>query len=479
MDVLTLETPSLGDRSYLVTDGTVAVVVDPQRDTDRVTALAAERGLSITHVLETHIHNDYVTGGLALAREVGADYCVNAEDDVAYERTAVRDGDVLRAGGLVVRVLATPGHTFTHLSYAVSPADEADPDGEDGARTVVFTGGSLLYGSTGRPDLLGPEHAEALARHQHASAHRLVDELPDETEIFPTHGFGSFCAATPTSGDSATIGSQRTDNPALTQGVDEWVEATLAALTAHPAYYAHMGPANAAGPGPVDLSAPAPADPTELRRRIEAGEWVVDLRERTAYAAGHVRGTFNFGQDGSFITYLGWLLPWGTPVTLLAADAAGVEEAQRDLARIGIDRPAAAATGTAEAWAGGEELAGYPRETFAGLAARRADGDGPFVLDVRRDDERADGYVAGSRHVPLHSLLDRMAEVPTDEPVWVHCAAGYRASIAAAVLDRAGRDVVLIDDSYDNAATAGLDIEPGDTADHTTDDTDTKGTTTA
>ena len=456
-DVLTIETPSLGDRSYLVADGEVAVVVDPQRDTDRVTALATERGFRITHVLETHIHNDYVTGGYALAREVGAQYCVNAEDGVSFERAPVGDGDELRTGDLVVRVLATPGHTFTHLSYAVALASSSASDAE--RDTVVFAGGSLLYGSTGRPDLLGAEHAEALARHQHASAHRLVDELPDETAIYPTHGFGSFCAATPTSGDSATIGSQRTDNPALTQGVDEWVEATLAALTAHPAYYAHMGPANAAGPAPVDLSLPVTADAAELRRRVEAGEWVVDLRERTAYAAGHVRGTFNFGQDGSFITYLGWLIPWGTPVTLLASTPDDVEAAQRDLARIGIDRPAAAATGGVSDWAGGDQPASFDLVDFTDVAARRRDGQDPLVLDVRRDDERAGGYVAGSQHIPLHGLLDRLDEVPSDRPVWVHCASGYRASIAAGVLDRADRDVVLIDDSFTNAADAGLDID--------------------
>ena len=457
IDVVTIETPSLGDRSYLVTDGTVAVVVDPQRDTDRVTALASQRGLRITHVLETHIHNDYVTGGYALAREVGAQYCVNAEDEVTFERTPVRDGDEFRTGDLIVRVLATPGHTFTHVSYAVALASSSAGDAEQD--TVVFTGGSLLYGSTGRPDLLGAEHAEALARRQHASAHRLVEQLSDETAIYPTHGFGSFCAATPTSGDSATIGSQRTDNPALTQGVDEWVEATLAALTEHPAYYAHMGPANAAGPAPVDLSHPVPVDAADLRRRVEAGEWVVDLRERTAYAAAHVRGTVNFGQDGSFITYLGWLIPWETPVTLLAGTAEDVEQAQRDLARIGIDRPAGAATGTVEDWADGDQPASFDLVDFADLAARRRDGQDPLVLDVRRDDERAGGYVAGSQHIPLHGLLDRLDEVPSDKPVLVHCASGYRASIAAGVLDRAGVDVVLINDSFDNAATAGLDIE--------------------
>jgi glyoxylase-like metal-dependent hydrolase (beta-lactamase superfamily II) len=450
--VVTIDTPSLGDRSYVVTDGTVAVVVDPQRDHDRVLDVVHERGLTVTHVLETHIHNDYVTGGWALARATGAAYCVNADDEVSYERTPLRDGDVIVTGDLRVRVLATPGHTYTHLSYAVdSPGSDQPP--------VVFTGGSLLYGSTGRPDLLGPEHSEALARHQHASAQRLVAELPDDTPIFPTHGFGSFCSATPTSGDAATIGSQRVANPALTQGVDEWVERTLASLTAYPAYYVHMAPRNVAGPDAVDLSPPAPADPAELRRRIEAGEWVVDLRRRTAFAAGHLPGSFSFGADGSFITYLGWLIPWGTPVTLLAETPEGLLEAQRDLARIGIDRPAAAATGTAQDWAGGGTLDSLPVADFPALARERATGPGTHVLDVRRHDERALGHVAGSQHIPLHELLHRTAEVPGDAPVWVHCAAGYRASVAAALLRRAGKDVVLVDDDYEKAAVAGLAIE--------------------
>jgi glyoxylase-like metal-dependent hydrolase (beta-lactamase superfamily II) len=452
LDVVIIDTPSLGDRSYVVSDGTVAVVVDPQRDHDRVLDVVRERGLTITHVLETHIHNDYVTGGWALARATGAAYCVNADDEVSYQRTPVRDGDVILTGGLRVRVLATPGHTYTHLSYAVDSPGSDDPP-------VVFTGGSLLYGSTGRPDLLGREHAEPLARHQHASAHRLVAELPDDTPIYPTHGFGSFCSATPTSGDAATIGSQRTANPALVQDVDEWVERTLASLTAYPAYYVHMAPRNVAGPGEVDLSPPAVADPAELRRRIEAGEWVVDLRRRTAFAAGHLPGSFSFGADGSFVTYLGWLIPWDTPVTLLAETPEALTEAQRDLARIGIDRPAAAATGTVDDWAGGRRLASFPVADFPALARERATGPGPHVLDVRRDDERALGHVAGSQHIPLHDLLARTAEVPGDTPVWVHCAAGYRASVAAALLQRAGKDVVLVDDDYGKAAVAGLAIE--------------------
>ncbi|MFC5999326.1 rhodanese-like domain-containing protein [Quadrisphaera sp. GCM10027208] len=450
--IVPIDTPSLGDRSYLVHDGRVAFVVDPQRDFDRVLDAAREAGVTVTDVFETHIHNDYVTGGLALAQATGATYHVNADDDVAYERHPVRDGDVIEIGDAMrVRVIATPGHTFTHLSYALEASGEA---------VGVFTGGSLLFGSTGRPDLLGPEHTDALVRHQHASAHRLADELPDEAGVFPTHGFGSFCSATQSEAVASTIGQEKRTNPALTQDEQTYVEELLAGLDAWPAYYAHMGPANAAGPGAPDLSAPAPVDPQELRRRLESGEWVVDLRTRTAFAAGHVAGTLNFGLDGQFSTYLGWLMPWGTPLTLLGESPEQVAEAQRELVRIGIDELQGAATGTPQEWAGGGELASLQVATFADLAQVRHHRP-VTVLDVRRASEFAEAHIDGAVNIPIHELLDRLDEVPGGE-VWVHCAGGYRASVVASFLAAAGRTVTSVDDSFDEAAGTGLPVVRGD-----------------
>ncbi|MGY1704780.1 rhodanese-like domain-containing protein [Geodermatophilus sp. SYSU D00697] len=451
--VLPLDTPGLGDRTYLAHDGEVALVVDPQRDHDRVLGLARAAGVRITHVFESHIHNDYVTGGYELAREVGAQYLLNADDPVAFHRVGIRDGDAVAVGDRMrVRVLLTPGHTHTHLSFALSegPDDDAEP-------VAVFTGGSLLHGSTGRPDLLGPDSTEALAHAQWHSARRLATELPDATAVYPTHGFGSFCSATQSSGIASTIGQEKLSNPALTSDEERYVADLLAGLDAFPAYYAHMAPANAAGPADIDLSPPAVADAAELRRRIEAGEWVVDLRNRTAFAAGHVAGTLNFGLDGQFVTYLAWLLPWGTPITLLGESAEDVAEAQRELARVGIDRPAAMATGGPDDWAGGAPLRSYRTATFADLAAQSAHDPGTAVLDVRRDQERAGGFIDGSVHIPIHEVLHRLDEVP-DGPVWVHCAGGYRAGIVAALLDAHGVDVVAIDDSFDNAGPAGLPL---------------------
>jgi hydroxyacylglutathione hydrolase len=450
MEVLQIETPALGDRSYLVHDGEAALVIDPQRDIDRVTALAAGAGVRITHVAETHVHNDYVTGGFALARAAGASYLVNGDDPVSFDRTPVSGGDIVAAGGMRVRVLATPGHTYTHLAYVV----------EAGAEVAgVFTGGSLLYGSTGRTDLLGPDATPALSRAQWASARRLARELPDTAPIFPTHGFGSFCSATQSAATSSTIGHEKLANPVLTLDERAYVESLLAGLDAWPAYYAHMAPANLAGPARPDLSPPRPADAAEIRRRIEAGEWVVDLRDRIAFAAGHVPGTFSIPLEHSFATYLGWMMPWGTPLTLLGDSPQQVAQAQRELARIGIDRPAAAATGRPETWAGERGVASMRLAKFGDLAAALGASHGrPVVLDIRRRLEWEDSHIAGAVHIPLHELPGRIAQVPPGE-VWVHCESGYRTMLAASILAARGRRVIGVNDDFASAAAAGLPLE--------------------
>ncbi|MCX5309172.1 MULTISPECIES: MBL fold metallo-hydrolase [Streptomyces] len=448
----TLDLEGLGNRSYLAGGARTAVVVDPPRDIDQVLATAARRGVRISHVVETHIHNDYVTGGLDLARLTGAAYLVPAAARVSFARTPVQDGDTVTVDeGITLRALATPGHTPHHTSYVLE---------EQGAAAAVFTGGSLLIGTVGRPDLVEPRLTEELARAQHASAHRLAAELPDETRVLPTHGFGSFCSSAQTDGDATTIGKEKSGNDALVQDVDAFVSALLAGLEDVPAYYAHMGPANAAGPAPVDLTAPPVADAADIAARLAAGEWVVDLRNRFAFAQGHVAGSFNFEADGKIATYLAWMIPWGKPVTLLAESPEQLANAQRELARVGIDRPAAAATGEPVDWISAhEQLRGFPRATFADLAALD-----PYehrvVLDVRRDSERAEGWIKDSVHIPIHQLHRRQDEVPAGV-VWVHCAGGMRAGIAASLLDAAGRDVVAVDDSFDAARRSGLPMTTG------------------
>ncbi|OBH20068.1 MBL fold metallo-hydrolase [Mycobacterium sp. E1715] len=445
MDVSVIETSGLGDRSYLVSDGEVAVVIDPQRDIDRVLELAA--ALRITHVLETHIHNDYVTGGLALARATGAEYLLPAGEDVEFPHRPVGDGDRIDTGGLHLEALSTPGHTHHHVSYVLR---------DGGGQTVgVFTGGSMLFGSTGRTDLAGEEHAAELSRLQYRSVRRLADELPASTPVYPTHGFGSFCSAAPADSDESTIGDERQTNPALTQDEQDYVEQLLAELSAYPAYYAHMGVINRKGPEAPDLSPVAPVRPEELRARIDAGEWVVDLRNRTAFAAGHLAGTYGFEFSGSFVNYVGWLYAWGAPLTLIGEDADQVAEAQRELARIGVDRLTGSATGNIRELTAGSELRSYRVASFEDVVEALDDAR-VLVLDVRQAGEFDGGHVREAVNVALHELPQRLGELPEDRELWIHCASGYRASIAAALLDRQGRDVVLIDDEYDNAEKLGI-----------------------
>ncbi len=443
MEIVTLETPSLGDRSYVVHDGTTAMVIDPQRDIDRVLDVLDAAGVTVTHVAETHVHNDYVSGGLVLARTTGAEYVHAAAEPLRFDHTPVADGDRFAVGSLDVEVIHTPGHTPNHLSYVVRA---------DGAEPAVFTGGSLLYGSVGRTDLIAEDVTDELTRSQYASARRLAEMLPPETRVYPTHGFGSFCSSAKSEGESdGTLGTEQRINVALTiDDEDEFVERLVTGLTAYPRYYAHMGPLNLAGGVPVDLSMPAPVDPVELARRIHRGEWVVDVRRRQAFAADHLTGTIGIELADPFSTYLGWLIPWGTPITLLGDDAHEVAEAQRQLVRIGIDRPSGASVGDGpDHWAPGHDTSSYPAVDFA--EALTMDG---VVLDVRRPDERDEGAIEDSVHIPIDELLHRMDEVPHDR-LLVHCASGFRASIAASLLDRAGHVVVLVDDDFDAAAEAG------------------------
>ena len=285
--------------------------------------------------------------------------------------------------------------------------------------------------------------------------------LPDDAGVYPTHGFGSFCSSgSAAGGDTSTIGEEAGRNDALTEDdEDAFVTKLVENLTAYPSYYAHMGPLNEAGPGPIDLSPPESVDAAELRRRVDAGEWVVDVRDRKVYPAGHLRGSIGIDLGGQFATYLGWLMPWGTRVTLIGESAEQVADAQRELVRIGIDRPAGTAAGELDSLVSSEDLADYPVATFEDLrkaSTGGADGQStPTVLDVRRDEERAEGAIPGSSHIPIHHLLERLDEVPSGT-LWVHCATGMRAAISASLLAREGHDVVLVDDDFDEAVELGL-----------------------
>jgi hydroxyacylglutathione hydrolase len=449
MKIDILETPELGDRSYVVSDGQTAVIIDPQRDLDRLEPLLADAGV-VTHVLETHVHNDYLSGGLELARRTGAEYGVNAADRVAFERTPLHDGDVVTAGGLHIAVIATPGHTNTHLAYSIT-ADAGVGVRNGTGDAALFTGGSLLFGSVGRTDLCGPELTRPLSHAQYASAQRLA-RLPAGTRVFPTHGFGSFCSSGGASDvTAATLADELGKNGVFSaDSEDAFVDELIASLGAYPTYYAHMGPLNRSGSAAVDLAAPVTVlSCGEVRARIAAGEVVVDLRDRVAFAAGHLRGSTGITLGSQLATFVGWLVPFGAPLTLIASSPEDIDVARRQLVRIGYDEIA----GTTAPVADIATTLSFRRATYDELAAERAPGD--VVLDVRRAEERESGAVDGAVHIPLHELLARLDEIPPGR-VWVHCVSGFRAGTAAGLLADAGYDAIQLDDHIDRAHTLGL-----------------------
>ena len=334
VEILTIQTPSLGDRSYLVTDGAAAFVVDPQRDIDRVLTLTANRGIAVTHVFETHIHNDYVTGGLALARATGAAYHVNAADAVAFDRVAIVDGDVVSVGAS----MRVTGHRHPR-AHVHAPVLRAGGHGHRRSDRGVHR--RLAAARVGRA--ARPARRRARARPRRGAAH--VAPAAGRATAGPGRDLshprvrqllrGQPAAPAPPTPRSA---SERGVNPALALDEDSYVTRMLAGLDAYPAYYAQMGPANAAGPAAPELTPPAVSDVAQIRRRIDAGEWVVDLRNRRAFAAGHLPGSLSFEYGDSLVANLGWLLPPGTPLTLIGDSPDQVADAQRDLARIGIER---------------------------------------------------------------------------------------------------------------------------------------------
>lgn len=443
MTVVAIAVPELGNRSYLVHDGQVAVVIDACRRYRELLATVVEQQVEIAAVFETHIHNDYVTGGYALAQELGVPYYVAAADKLAFTHRPIAPDETVTVGELRITALAAPGHTFHHTSYLVE---------HDDAAPALFSGGSLLYGAVGRPDLVSSKATIPLAEAQYRTAEHYKRRLSPDTLVYPTHGFGSFCAATETdSRDISTLADELQHNHVyVSANQPAFVKELLAGLDAYPAYYAYMAPANLQGPLSPDLAPPARLAPEELQRALHDGAAVIDMRQRRAYAANHLPGTYNIELGDSLATYVGWLVAWQAPLILIAESAEAVAAAQEQLSLIGREQLAGQAE-AAKLLSG--QAASYAVRRFSDLAAA---GVVP-VLDVRRHGEWRQGHIKGALSIPLHELQSRLAEVPAGE-VWVHCAGGFRAAIAASILQNAYLQPVLIDDNFSAAGAAGLTI---------------------
>ncbi len=436
MELEVFVTPGLGDNSYLLRCGDEAVLVDPQRDAWRFLAAADALGVRIRAVLETHVHNDYVSGAHEVRAATGADLVLPARGGYQFEHRRADEGDQVSIGDLQLTALATPGHTPEHLAWLVQRAGEPTP-------RAVFSGGSLLVGSAGRTDLLGPAHTDELTRAQYATIARLA-ALPEAVQVLPTHGAGSFCVASvPATRPTSSIRDEHRRNLLVRAADLAGFTAELSGeLMAYPAYYARMAPINRAGPPVLGrLPQPPALTPDQVAHAQRRGVWVIDARDRDAFAAAHLPGSLNIEFNSGFASYVGWMLPFDTPVLLVLPDPedTSLAEAMTQLIRIGWSQVAGYLPGGVPRWsAHGGDLASYEVRGVDELCQVQRRGEHPVVLDVRQQLEWGWGTIPDSHLIFVADLPARLAELPRAEPVWVICSNGHRASIAASLLARAG-----------------------------------------
>jgi glyoxylase-like metal-dependent hydrolase (beta-lactamase superfamily II)/rhodanese-related sulfurtransferase len=438
----------LGNTAWLVDLGEGrALVVDPPRDLRAVRAAAARRRLTVVYAADTHLHADFLTGAVQLAADDGAQVLASAAGRRGFAHRGLGDGDEVDLGGLTLRALATPGHTDEHLSFLL--LDGPAPVG-------VFTGGSLIVGSAARTDLLGPGRTQELAHAQYASLHRLA-ALPDATGVWPTHGAGSFCSAPPGTERASTVGAEKAGNPLLAApDPDAFVARLLGSLGSYPAYFDRLAELNRRGPAVLgDPPRLAALDVDRTRRLLAGGAVVVDVRPVADTAAGHVPGAVAIPLRDQFATWLGWLVPAGTPVVIVRNPDQDPEDVLWPALNIGVDTIAGELAGGLPAWV----AAGHP------VATTRLVGPGQVdvpVLDVRQAPEYAAGHLPGATHVELGDLARRAAGLPGG-PVVVMCGHGERALSAATLLERAGHTDprVLLGGPAEWAAATGRALQPG------------------
>jgi hydroxyacylglutathione hydrolase len=456
----------LGHLSALIADDSrgLAAVVDPRRDVDIYLAEARARDLRVAYVLETHLHNDYVSGARELAALTGAEHVIGAGAELAHPFHAVRDGDSFTIGALRVDVLETPGHTPEHVSYAVADGGRA------GEPLLLFTGGSLLVGAVGRTDLLGAEHAEPYARQQFASLHEKLLVHQDFVSVMPTHGGGSLCSKSISSTPSSTIGYERRHNALLQHTeIDAFVRALLSDQPAYPRYFSRMRPINQAGPRPLgSLPIPQPLPRERVRELIGGEHLVVDLRTPAEFMAAHLPGSVSIPAGSSFGTWLGWVVPHDRPLVLVLPTVAAWDDAIRQALRVGYEQVEGYLHGGFGAW----QDAGWPLESATRATvdelkellatADGANGEEPLIIDVRQPDEYGRGHIPGALHLNAGDLPERLAELPRDRPIVTACASGYRSAVAASLLQQAGfRDVTWLSGGLPAWKAAGNPIEKG------------------
>jgi hydroxyacylglutathione hydrolase len=431
----------LAHASYLLGDeaSSTAIIVDPQRDIQQYLADAENFGLQIRHVFLTHFHADFVAGHLELRDRCGSAIHLGSRAQAEYAFVAMKDGDSLDFPGLRLEVLETPGHTIESISILVF---DLQKDSEK--PHAVLTGDTLFIGDVGRPDLrasLGWS-ANDLGAHLFDSLHNKLLPLPDETLVYPAHGAGSLCGKQLSSDTVSSLGDQRRMNYALQpMSKEQFIGLVTADQPDAPAYFTYDAILNTRERATLDKNLEQVHNPIaldEVLRMGDAGAQILDVRDAAEYAKGHLAGSINIGLGGQYATWAGTVLDRTKPIVIIAEPGREQEAALR-LGRIGFDHVKGYMRGGMEALAGRPDLV-WPTERLSApmVAEELAGADPPLVLDIRNPREWATKHINGSVNIPLNHLQERIGEVPRNRRIAVHCAGGYRSSIAASILHQYG-----------------------------------------
>jgi glyoxylase-like metal-dependent hydrolase (beta-lactamase superfamily II)/rhodanese-related sulfurtransferase len=423
----------LAHASYLISSGGIAAVVDPQRDVDLYMDAAARLGVRIEHVIETHLHADFVSGHHELAERTGAKIYLGEGSGATFSHVAVKDGDAIEFGLCRLEFLQTPGHTIESVCAVLR---------ERGAIKAVFTGDTLFVGDVGRPDLSESHTPEQLAELLYESLREKLMPLPDDVVVYPAHGAGSLCGKKMSADASSTIGRERRTNYALqAKTKEEFVRLLTEGMPARPEYFARDVALNRQGAVALENLPPLAAlSPPEVLERQRQGALVVDTRPAMEFAVAHVPGSVHIALSGQYASWAARILGLDTNLILVTEDDAHVREAQMRLARVGIEKCAGYLAGGVHGWIrSGHALEYIPQISVAELEELRA-GEPVAILDVREPGEVAAGAIDGSIRIPLGDLPSRLTELNShkDHLIVVHCKGGYRSSIATSLLRRGG-----------------------------------------
>lgn len=436
---------SLGNTTYVVgsDESGLCAVIDPVRDIDNYTTIAEKHGVSIKYALETHVHNDFISGARELAAQTGCEVGASASGGLLYPSLRLQENDELDLGGFKLRVLHTPGHTPEHISFLVMEQDRP---------TAIFTGGALLPGGAARVDLLGQRIAPFLARWLHHTIHEKLLKLSDDVKVYPTHGGGSFCSASPRSASElpSSVGEERQHNPFVMHPEEaDFIKFALTGLGSYPAYYKHMADINRRGPDVLGgIPRLASLTPLSVRHQLEEGSVMVDARPQKQFNRGHVPGAVSVPFGDTFATWIGWVVPWLSPLLFLSSDTTHHDAMVRQLIRIGYDRLNGYLAGGLEAWT----QARLPTESTEEIGLERlkafneqAEG---LIVDVRQRNEFHAGHIKGSLNIELGELTEHLDGLPRELPIVTICASGMRSTIAGSILRRDGRkNIQVVDDS--------------------------------